>query len=277
MSEPTLSSMETLTVGLQHMATQLLEYLPRVAVAILVLLFGWLVARLVRMLTVRAIGRLDQLWQRFIEKRGLDQLQSRHPPAHIAGEFLFWLLILVFVTLATEILGLGIVGTWLKEVVTFLPLATVGILIVLVGFVVSSLVRDLVESTATSVGLARGELLGRAAQIVILFTAIVIGVNQIGIDVAFLTMTAGIVLGSMLGGLALAFGLGARVHVSNIIAANQLRPIYQVGDKVRVGDIEGRIIEITISRLIIETETGIVDVPAKLFDEQITAITEKGG
>ncbi|MEJ2179584.1 MAG: mechanosensitive ion channel, partial [Gammaproteobacteria bacterium] len=194
-----------------------------------------------------------------------------------AGEFLFWLLILVFVTLATEILGLGIVGTWLKEVVTFLPLATVGILIVLVGFVVSSLVRDLVESTATSVGLARGELLGRAAQIVILFTAIVIGVNQIGIDVAFLTMTAGIVLGSMLGGLALAFGLGARVHVSNIIAANQLRPIYQVGDKVRVGDIEGRIIEITISRLIIETETGIVDVPAKLFDEQITAITEKGG
>ena len=276
MSEPAVSSMETITVALQHMVTQLLEYLPRVAVAILVLVLGWLIARLFRTLTIRAIGRLDKFWQRFIAKRGLDQIQPRHPPARIAGELLFWLLLLIFVTLATEILGLGIVGTWLAELVKFLPLAAAGILIVLVGFVVSSLARDLVGSAAISVGLTSGDLLGRAAQIIVLFTAIVIGVNQIGIDVAFLTMIAGIVLGTMLGGLALAFGLGARIHVSNIIAANQLRPIYQVGDKVHVGDIEGRIIEITISRLIIETEAGIVDVPAKLFDEQITTITEKG-
>ena len=125
-------------------------------------------------------------------------------------------------------------------------------------------------------GLSRGDLLGRTAQVVIVFTAIVIGMNQIGIDVAFLTMIAGIMLGTILGGLSLAFGLGARVHVSNIIAANQLRTIYQVGDKVHVGDIEGRIIDITISRLIVETESGIVDVPAKMFDEQITTIIEKG-
>ena len=276
MSESKLFSMETMTAGLQSMATQLLEYLPRVAVAILVLVIGWLIARLFRMLVVRAIGRLDKLWQRYIAKRGLEQLQPRHPPARIAGELFFWLLMLFFITLATEILGLGIVGTWLKELVTFLPLATIGVLIVLVGFVVGSLARDVVGATAASMGLSRGDLLGRTAQVVIVFTAIVIGMNQIGIDVAFLTMIAGIMLGTILGGLSLAFGLGARVHVSNIIAANQLRTIYQVGDKVHVGDIEGRIIDITISRLIIETDSGIVDVPAKLFDEQITTITEKG-
>ena len=128
----------------------------------------------------------------------------------------------------------------------------------------------------TSVGLVRGDLLGRAAQAIILFTAIVIGVSQIGIDVAFLVMIAGIVLAALLGGLALAFGLGARTHVSNIIAANQLRGIYQVGDKIRVGESEGRIIDITVSRLIVETETGTVDIPAKLIDEQVTIITEKG-
>ena len=276
MNEPLPPSLEGIAAALQNIATQVLGYLPRVAVAILVLIVGWFIARLLRSLIMRAIKRLDLFWQKFIAKRGLEQLQPRHPPARIVGELVFWLLILVFVTLATEILGLGIVGTWLQELVSFLPLAAAGILVVLVGFVLASLARDLVGSAASSVGISRGDLLARTVQIIILFTAIIIGVEQVGIDVAFLTTIIGIVLAAVLGGLALAFGLGARTHVSNIIAANQLRNFYQVGDKVRVGDIEGRILDITVSRLIIETETGNADVPAKLFDEQVTIVTEKG-
>lgn len=276
MNEQSTYSMEGLAVALQNVANQVLEYLPRIGAAILVLIVGWFIARLIRSVIVKAIGQLDLLWQRFINKQGLAQMQPRHPPARIVGELVFWLLILVFVTLATEILGLSIVGEWLAELVKFLPLAVAGVLIVLVGYVLSSLARDLVNSTASSVGLARSDLLGRAVQIVILFTAVVIGVGQIGIDVAFLIMIAGIVLAAMLGGLALAFGLGARTHVSNVIAANQLRGLYQVGDRIRVGEVEGRIIDITVSRIILETESGTVDIPAKIFDEQVTVITERG-
>jgi len=276
MTEQSTFSMENVAIALQNAATQILTYLPRIGAAILALIIGWFISRLIRSLIIKGISRLDLLWQRFIVKRGLEKMQSRHPPARIVGELVFWLLILVFVTLATEILGLNIVGAWLAEVVTFLPVAVAGILIVLVGYVLGSLARDLVGSTATSVGLARGDLLGRAVQVIILFTAIVIGVGQIGIDVAFLTMIASIILSALLGGLALAFGLGARTHVSNVIAANQLRGIYQIGDKIRVGDTEGRIIDITVSRMILETETGTIDIPAKIFDEQITYITEKG-
>jgi len=276
MTEQSTFSMENIAIALQNAATQILAYLPRIGAAILALIIGWFISRLIRSLIVKGISRLDLLWQRFIVKRGLEKMQPRHPPARIVGELVFWLLILVFVTLATEILGLNIVGAWLAEVVTFLPVAVAGILIVLVGYVLGSLARDLVGSTASTVGLARGDLLGRAVQVVILFTAIVIGVGQIGIDVAFLIMIAGIILSALLGGLALAFGLGARTHVSNVIAANQLRGIYQIGDKIRVGDTEGRIIDITVSRMILETETGTIDIPAKIFDEQITYIIEKG-
>lgn len=276
MNEQSSYSMEGLALAFQSVANQVLEYLPRIGAAILVLIIGWFIARLIRSVIVKAIGQLDLFWQRFINKQGLAQMQPRHPPARIVGELVFWLLILVFVTLATEILGLSIVGEWLAELVKFLPLAVAGILIVLVGYVLSSLARDLVNSTATSVGLARADLLGRAVQIVILFTAVVIGVGQIGIDVAFLIMIAGIVLAAMLGGLALAFGLGARTHVSNVIAANQLRGLYQVGDRIRVGEFEGRIIDISVSRIILETENGTVDIPAKIFDEQVTVITERG-
>jgi len=269
-------TLEGLATAFQNITVQVLDYLPRVAAAVFVMILGWLLARLLRLLIVRAIGRLDQLWQRLISKQGLGHLQPRHPPARIVGELVFWLLMLIVVTLATEILGLDIFGVWLKEIVSYLPLAVAGLLIVLVGFMVSSLARDLVASAAATAGLSHGDLLGRTAQIIILFITIIIGIDQIGIDVAFLSIVVGIILATMLGGIALAFGFGARTHVSNIIAANQLRQIYQVGDKVRIADVEGRITDITVSRVIVETEAGSVDVPAKLFDEQITMITEKG-
>lgn len=270
-------TLEGLAEGFQVMAAQVLAYLPRVAAAVLVLVFGWLLARWLRLLIERAIGRLDQLWQRLISKQGMEHLQSRHPPTRIVGQLVFWLLMLIFITLVAEILGLDIFGTWLKGVFTYLPLAATGLLIVLVGFVISSLARDLMVSAAASAGLSHGDLLGRTTQFIILFIAIILGIDQIGIDIMFLSVVAGIILSTMLGGIALAFGLGARTHVSNIIAANQLRQIYQVGDIVRIGDIEGRVMDIMVSRVIIDTEAGTVDVPAKIFDEQVTSIIEKGG
>jgi len=192
------------------------------------------------------------------------------------GQLLFWILMLIFITISSDILGLNIFGIWLKEVISYIPLAAAGLLIVVVGFVVSSLARDLVSSTVVSAGMMQGDLLGRSVQMVILFIAVILGIDQIGIDILFLSVIAGIILASMLGGIALAFGLGARTHVSNIIAANQMRQIYQTGDRVRIGDIEGLVLEISVSRVIIETEDGSVDVPAKLFDEQISIIVERG-
>lgn len=272
-----VDTLKGLVAGFQDIAVQVLAYLPRVAAAITVLVLGWLLARLLRLILERAIGRLDQLWQRLISKRGLKQLQPRHPPTRIVGALVFWLLLLIVITLAAEILGLDIFGTWLKEMLTYLPLAAAGLFIVLVGFVVSSLVRDLLSSAATSAGLLHGDLLARTAQVIILFIAIILGIDQIGIDIMFLTVMVAILMATMLGGIALAFGLGARTHVSNIIAANQLKKVYQVGDRVRMGDIEGLVVDITVARMTIETDSGSVNIPAKLFDEQVVMLIERAG
>ncbi|MDH5377563.1 MAG: hypothetical protein OEX00_04500, partial [Gammaproteobacteria bacterium] len=233
-SAPTLDGM---TRAVQSISTQAMEYLPKVFLAIVVILIGWLVARLLRSLVVHAVGSLDQLWQRFTSKDGLEYLhQPRRSPTRIIGEFVFWLVLLIFTAVSVEILGLGYFGIWLKEILAYLPLAIGGLLIILFGFVLSSLARQLVTTAAETSGISHGDLLGRSAQLVILLIAIIIGIDQIGFDIVFLSVVAGIILATILGGIALALGLGARTHVSNMIAANQLRTHYQVGDRVRIGD-----------------------------------------
>jgi len=273
-----VADIKGLMAGLQAMSAEIIAYLPRVLLALIVLIIGWLVARLMRYLVVKAIARLDQVWQRVIHKRGLEPINSEHrqQPTRIVGMLTFWLLLLIFVTLAAEILGFNVFSLWLVQIFAYLPLAAAGIFIVLIGYVISSLARDLMMSAALSAGLAHGDLLARTTQIMILFIAIILGIDQIGIDIMFVTVIAGIILATLLGGIAIAFGLGSRVHVSNIIAANEIKNIYRIGDKIRIDETVGKIIDITVSQIVVETEEGISSIPAKLFDEQVTVLLDRG-
>ena len=258
--------LEKLSSTFNNVLGNAIEFLPNLFAAVIILLVGWLVARLVRALVVRFISQLDVFWQRIIANKTTVQLQPRQPPTRFVGEVLFWLTILLSVVLATEILGLSIFVSWLNEIVRYLPLLISGLLIVLAGFIVSSLTRDLVTSAMTSSGMLQADAVGRLVQIVILFTAIVIGADQVGINVSFLSTISAIILAATLGSVALAFGFGARNHVANLISAHYLRRAISIGDKVRINDLQGSVIEIIDGRIALDTDQGQVLLPASIVD-----------
>lgn len=262
------SLLSSLSQTFNAMVINLIDFLPRILAAFLVLIVGWLLAKMIRTLVIRLVNQLDRLWQKMVASKGLVSLQPRHPPARFVGEILFWMTILISVVMATEILGLSIFVSWLTEIVSYLPLLVSGLLIVLAGFIVSSLVRDLIASTMASAGMSQGDVVGRLVQVVILFTAIVIGTDQVGIDVTFLSVISSIILSATLGSVALAFGLGAKNYVANIIAAHYLRSDIRVGDRIRMGDVSGAVAEITNTRIVIDSQNGRISLPASTVDQQ---------
>ena len=121
-------------------------------------------------------------------------------------------------------------------------------------------------------GLAYGPLLGRLAQVVVVMIAVVTGIDQVGVESRFLIAALTIVIAAVIGGAALAFGLGARTAVSNIIGAHYLRQTYRVGQTVRIGSVEGSIVAMTTTAVILETGGGRVLVPAKEFSEGVSVL-----
>ena len=85
---------------------------------------------------------------------------------------------------------------------------------------------------------------------------ILIATNQMGIDISIVENVIIIALGSLLFGAAFAFALGAKTSISNILASYYLQKIYKVGDKVRIGDYEGRIVEINQQAVILDSTEG---------------------
>lgn len=269
-------SLQTFSEALAGLLAQTVAYLPRIALAVVVLVAGWLVAKLLRAASIRVVHGLDRLWHRVVLRTGLEPLQRRHPPTHVVGELVFWLVLLFFLTGATQVLGLEVFTAWLGQVARYIPVLAAGLLIVLAGFVVSGLTRDIVAAAADSAGFGQSDLLGRLAQALILLTAVVVGADQVGIDVGFLSLVSGVGLGAVLGALALAFGLGARHHVANLLAARQARQLYRSGDTIRVGEVEGRVLELTATMLVLETRDGRAALPAARLAEEVSYLRAEG-
>lgn len=250
-------------------------HFPNILGSILLVLAGWLLARLLRAAIIRLSGRLDGLFRSQARDDFLRRMGVERPASTLIGGIVFWLVFLVFFTAATETLGLPVLATWLSGVSYYLPRILVSALIILAGLFAANLARDAIAATAGAAGLAYSELLGRAVYVIVLLVAVVTGVDQLGIESRFLTLTITVVIAALIGGAALAFGLGSRTTVSNIISAHYLRQIYRVGQTVRIGEVHGRIAEITPTAVILDGPEGRVLVPAKDFSEVTSVLVTK--
>ncbi len=246
---------------------RLAQHLPNIVGAILLLLVGWLLAKTLRILAIRFTRFIDKIVLNYSSKKGIKRTRLPIISGKVIGEVIYWVVLLVFITTATHVLDLKIFTDWLSRVIAYLPTLLAGGLIILAGVLVSSIARDLVVATLPHAEREQRVLFGRIVYAVILFTAIVIGVDQIGININFLIILLSIIIGTFMTGLAIAVGLGSKTVVHNMISAHQLKRQYRIGDQVKVWDYTGKILELTTTTIILDTADGIVTVPAKVYSD----------
>lgn len=247
------------------------EYSPNILAALCTALLGWVVAmllsKLARFLASRTSSGLKRIkWL---------QNHSQHNPAisaipTIIGRAVFWILFLFSLVAAVEILGLPSVSGVLGQATSYLPHVLAAILIIFFGIFIAGSARHVVERSIDKIGAAYGDALGRISQVVIIILASIIGIEQLGVDGTVLTLIIAIVFGSALGAAALAFGLGAKNIVANMLAVQQLSKNYSIGDTVRLGESEGRILDITQTAVLLEGDNGRLLIPGKRFSEEIS-------
>lgn len=249
------------------------QSLPNILVAVILVLVGWLVAVLLRYLTRKAVGGgLRRLGRGTAVESTLETADVRGTVASVVGGFVFWLVLVFFLAGAVERLGLPALSNLLAQVTRYLPHVLAAVLLVLGGVIVGKLAGRAVTAAATSAGIARAPALGQIVQGAILLVAAVVGLEQIGIRGQLFVIIVGVVVATFLGGAGLAFGLGARTAVSNIIAAHYVAQAYRPGQRVRIGDIEGRIVETTPTAVLVSTAEGRVAIPAGKFSEETSIL-----
>jgi small-conductance mechanosensitive channel len=163
------------------------------------------------------------------------------------------------------LLGLKIVTTWLEVVSGYLPNLLAAALVGVIGFGAAVMLRDAMKNSFQGTQMER---LSRIAYWFVVVVTLFLMAGQLKFDIQILTLSAVVVLGTTLGGAALAFGLGARLIVANILSTHYLSKIYKIGDQVEIDQIQGVVMEINPVAVILTTDKGNAVVPSKEFLEK---------
>lgn len=207
----------------ETMWIRILGFLPKLITVLLILLVGWLLAALVQRMITRflKLARLDSVSERVGIANILTKGDINYTLSEIVGVLVYWLVMLVVVLMAVDMLGLGVAAQLLNQVILYVPSVIASIFILVLGIFFSSLLANAVRTTAANAGIAQARSLGQFAQMIIVVFAIMESLRQLRIDTAFIELLVKAVLAAIALGIGLAIGLGckdlANKHVTQLI------------------------------------------------------------
>jgi hypothetical protein len=266
--------MNVLALGILNQAgNQLGGFLPRIAGAVLLLVFGLLVARLLGKLLAKALrtAELDA----FAERTGISDVLARaglgRSLAGVIAAAIRIALSVVVVFAALSLLGLQFLSESLNQGVLFLPRLLIAGALLLAGVVLGGFARERVERLAYQLDFPVP--LGPVAQVAVVSVFAITAAAQIAISTIVLLVLVGVVLAGVVFTFALAFGLGGREFARAVSAGRYVGGVYEVGQEISLGEVRGRIASIDSASTLLDGEAGRrVRVPNHLLLESIVTI-----
>jgi small-conductance mechanosensitive channel len=261
--------------ALEELTLALKTFLPNLLGAAALLVIGWLAAFAVRWLVHRFGKGLDAILAAIHRWLGQEVMRPRWSVSKLVGDIAFWITLAYAVSAAAEQLGLIAFADWVLRLLGYLPRVLISAFILFVGYLISSGVRNLIVAVADSSGFQHGPSLGHLAAGLILAFTLLLGLAQLGLDVAIFTNIIVLAAAALFGSAALAFGIGAGDAVRNVMASHYVRKSYRPGQRVRMQGLEGEILETTQVAVIVETSEGEAWIPARHFLEYVALTVEE--
>jgi hypothetical protein len=207
--------MESFAIQLEPARAFLLQigvFLPRLLVAIVIVIGGWLLAKAARFATTRALRAIN--FNVLTERAGLDGFLRQGGVAgdttSVFGLLVYWLVILAALLVAFNGLGLTYITDLLQRVVWFVPNVFVALLVLAFGSYFARFVGGTVRTYFRNIKMQDADLMGKLAQYPIMVFVVLIALDQIRIGGDIIRQSFLIILAGVVFALALAFGLGAR-------------------------------------------------------------------
>ena len=198
---------------LQDTLSTFLSYLPQLLGAVVILIVGYLVAKVLQAVTGRVLQSMG--FDRWMERGGIkqffDRTRTNQTPVSILGKLVFWFVFIIAITMATDALGIPQVSAVFAQLVAYIPNIVAAILILVLAALLANFVAGLVR------GATGTDILASVTRYAIIVYAVFAAITQLGIAVELTAPTFLIALGAVALAAAIAFGIGGREVARDIV------------------------------------------------------------
>ncbi|MEL7270440.1 MAG: mechanosensitive ion channel domain-containing protein [Bacteroidota bacterium] len=239
--------------------------LPKIIGALIILVIGWLVTKIVLFVLgkVLKLAKMDRLSDKINEMDLFGKGGFKLDIIKIVLGFVKWLLLLVFLIVAADILSWEIISTEIGNLLRYLPRLFSALALMMIGLYVGNFVKNTVKKLFESLEFSGSNVVSNLLFYIIVIFISITALNQAGIDTTIITNNITMILGAFLLAFAIGVGLGSRDIITDLLRSFYTRRTYAVGDKVVIGDLAGSIEAIENNSVTLVTKSGKYVIPIK--------------
>ena len=199
--------------------TDIVIFLPKLIMAMLVLVIGSALANTFKKVVVKLLEtlRVSSAFKKTPVEHFLKNAEIGSKIEDIIGSILYWLVMLVVIHTTVSILGLASLTVILGQILSYLPTVVSAVIILFFGLLIAGVVESLVKGAIKSVDGKSSRLLGKISSYAVMVVTVLAAISELGIAQEFiLIIFIGFVVMISLG-FGLALGLGGKDLVSKIL------------------------------------------------------------
>jgi hypothetical protein len=204
---------------LRGLWTQLASFLPRLGLAIVLLVLGWVLARLVRRLVIRGLRLVKA--DVAAEKAGIEdflvQGGVRFTTVTLVGTFVYWAVNLTVILAALTVLGVETAGQTITRLILHVPNVITAVVVLILGTLLGQFVGALTHAYLANLGVAGAGAISAIARWAVIVFVIAVSLEQLAIGGQILVSAFQIAFGALCFALSLAFGLGGRRWAARVL------------------------------------------------------------
>ena len=259
----------------EDMWQELLTFMPKLIAVIAVLIIGWLLIKIVSFLIKKALkfSKIDILADKIKEIDIFKNVSIK--PTIIVVKVVKWMVMLLMLIVISDILGLQMLTEGIASFIGYLPRLFSAIAILMIGIYIANIIKNAIQSLFKSLDLGGSNVIGNIVFFAIVVIVAITALNQAGIDTEMITSNLTLILGSLLLAFTIAFGLGSKEIVQRLLFGFYSRKNLNVGQKIKIGGIEGTIEAIDNIYLTLITDDGKFIFPIKEVNDTIIQVMEK--
>jgi hypothetical protein len=203
----------------QQFLNEIATALPRILGAILILIIGWLIAKLIKMMFVRLLKLVK--FNYLTEKSGIEKFLHeggvKTDAISVLGTLIYWIVMLIVIMATLNSLNLTAASLLFNEIMLYIPNIIVGIVILIIGIYLARMVSQIIKTSLKGMQDKTSGLISQISFIVIIILTVFLTLGQLNIATEIVNSAFQIVFGAICLALALAFGLGGREKASEIL------------------------------------------------------------
>lgn len=196
-----------------------LKFIPALLAAIIVFIIGWLIAEAIGRLTARVLKalKLDQIFEKANWKEALEAAEIKISISEFIGAIVKWILVIVFIAVAVEILGLVQFAALLGRFIDWLPNVVIAVAIFVVAIIVADLLDRILRASVKKIGVKYAGFLGAVVRWAIYVFAGLAILLQLGVTPSIIESIVIGFVGMIALAFGLAFGLGGKEAAARLI------------------------------------------------------------